>query len=156
MRRFNLHNAEFRYDDEDPDGYRSGVAEIGKALGASELNTSAYELPPGQALCAYHYEYVEEWLVVLDGNPMLRLPEGEEQLEPGDVVVFPPGPDGAHNVINRGSDTARVLMFSSARVPAVAVYPDSDKIAVFTEARRDDIRAFRENGDAGYWERERL
>jgi hypothetical protein len=55
-----------------------------------------------------------------------------------------------------GSETARVVMFSSARLPGVAVYPDSDKIAVFTEGRQDDIRAFRESGDVGYWERERL
>jgi uncharacterized cupin superfamily protein len=156
MRRFNLHNAEFRYNDKDPDGYKSAVADVAGALGASELATYVYELPPGQALCAYHYEYVEEWLVVLDGSPVVRLPESEEQLEQGDVVAFPPGPEGAHNVINRGSDTARVLMFSSARLPGVAVYPDSDKIAVFTEGGRDDIRTFRERGDVGYWERERL
>lgn len=156
MRRFNLHKAEFRYNDQDPEGYRSAVADVSEPLGAKEHATYVYELPPGQALCAYHYEYVEEWLVVLDGSPTLRLPDSEEQLEQGDVVVFPPGPEGAHNVINRGSDTARVLMFSSTRLPGVAVYPDSDKIAVFTEGGKDDFRAFRESGGAGYWERERL
>ena len=155
MHRFNLSSAEFSYNDEDPDGYKSAIAHIDKALGASELAVNAFELPPGQALCAYHYEYVEEWLIVLEGSPMLRLPDDEEQLEQGDVVVFPPGPDGAHNVINRGSDTARVLMFSSARKPGVAVYPDSDKIAVFTEGRRDNVRVFRESS-VDYWDRERL
>jgi len=156
MRRFNLHKAEFRYDDEDPAGYRSAVADVGGVLGAKEHATYVYELPPGQALCAYHYEYVEEWLIVLEGSPTVRLPESEEQLERGDVVVFEPGPKGAHNVINHGSDTARVLMFSSTRLPGVAVYPDSDKVAVFTEGGQDDIRVFRERGGAGYWERERL
>jgi uncharacterized cupin superfamily protein len=155
MRRFNLHNAEFTYPDEDPDGYRSGIAEVSTALGASELAANVFELPEGQALCAYHYEYVEEWLIVLEGSPMLRLPAGEEQLERGDVVVFPPGPEGAHNVINRQSGTARVLLFSSARLPAVSVYPDSDKIAVFTEDKRDDLRAFRDSG-VDYWDREPL
>jgi hypothetical protein len=44
MRRFNLRNAGFRYNDEDPDGYKSAVADVGGALGASELATYAYEL----------------------------------------------------------------------------------------------------------------
>ena len=33
--------------------------------------------------------------------------------------------------MNRSESPARTLMFSSARVPAVSVYPDSDKIGVF-------------------------
>ena len=33
--------------------------------------------------------------------------------------------------MNRSSAPARVLIFSSARVPAVSVYPDSDKIGVW-------------------------
>ena len=49
----------------------------------------------------------------------------------GAAQSFPAGPDGAHSVANPSSDTAaRILMFSSAREPSVAVYPDSDKIAI--------------------------
>jgi hypothetical protein len=33
--------------------------------------------------------------------------------------------------MNRGESTARMMLFSSARVPEVSVYPDSDKIGVF-------------------------
>ena len=89
MRRFNLHKAEFRYDDEDPAGYRSAVADVGGVLGAKEHATYVYELPPGQALCAYHYEYVEEWLIVLEGSPTVRLPESEEpRVAP--MIPYPP------------------------------------------------------------------
>ena len=34
--------------------------------------------------------------------PTLRHPEGEDDLEPWDVVFFPPGPGGAHAVRNDG------------------------------------------------------
>jgi uncharacterized cupin superfamily protein len=139
MRRFNLHRADFIYEDSDPEGYEAGYARVSQEIGASELNARHYELPEGQSICPYHYEYVEEWLIVLDGRPTLRHPGGEEELTPGDVVAFPAGPEGAHKVTNRGAETARVLMFSSARMPAVAVYPDSDKVGVFTEGRRDDV-----------------
>src|SRR4051794_40889786 len=57
MRRINIRNPEFRYDDDDPDGFRAGMFRFGPQLGASQLGTTVYELPPGQTICPYHYEY---------------------------------------------------------------------------------------------------
>ena len=101
---------------------------------------------PGQAICPYHYEYAEEeWLLVLEGRPTLRHPEGESVLEPWDVVVFPTGPEGAHGVRNETDETARVLMASTVRHPAATVYPDSDKIAVWTGNKDDDVIVHRDS-----------
>ena len=55
----------------------------------------------------------EEWLLVVAGRPTLRTPEGERQLEPGDVVAFPQGPAGAHKVANATDETVRVVILSS-------------------------------------------
>ena len=56
---------------------------------------SVYELPPGQAICPYHYEYgEEEWLLVLDGRPTLRHPEGTDQLDPWDASASRPARKG--------------------------------------------------------------
>lgn len=63
----NIYGARFEYDPEDPDGYRSGIARVGQAAGGEALAVKLYEIPPGESLCPYHYEYEEEWLVVLDG-----------------------------------------------------------------------------------------
>jgi len=41
--------------------------------------------------------------------------------------------------MNRGESTARIMMFSNAGVPAVSVYPDSDKIAIWPGDERDDL-----------------
>lgn len=90
-----------------------------------------YDLAPGRSSSPYHYEYEEEWLLVLEGTIVVRAPHGEETLERGDLVCFPAGPAGAHKVMNRGESPARILMFSNSRVPAVSVYPDSDKIGVW-------------------------
>jgi uncharacterized cupin superfamily protein len=155
MVRPNIFSAAFQYDDEDPPGFRSGMAQVGKLAGGRALSVKLFELPPGQALCPYHYEYEEEWLVVIDGDVVLRDPSGEHLLAPGDVVRFPPGPDGAHQVVNRSETTARVLMFSSAREPAVAVYPDSDKIGVWPGHDADAVMLRRADGNVGYWEGER-
>ena len=90
-----------------------------------------YDLAPGQASSPYHYEYDEEWLLVVDGTVVLRAPDGEHTLQRGDLVRFPPGPAGAHKVMNRSDAPARTLLFSSRQGLAVSVYPDSDKIGVF-------------------------
>jgi uncharacterized cupin superfamily protein len=57
----------------------------------------------------------------------------------GEMLRFPPGPAGAHKIMNRGDSPARVLLFSAARVPAVSVYPDSDKIGVFPGDEANDL-----------------
>ena len=69
--------------------------------------------------------------MVLIGRPTLRTPEGETVLMPGDVVCFPPGPEGAHRLDNRTGDAVRILLLSTMISPDMAVYPDSDKVGVF-------------------------
>ena len=154
MRRFNLNDPGLEYDPDDPEGYRAGFVRIGPLIGAKELGATIYELPAGQSNCPYHYEYGnEEWLIVLDGRPTLRHPEGEDELGPGDVVCFAEGPEGAHGITNRTDADARVLMLSTRREPAVAVYPDSDKIGVWPGGKPDNILVRRESA-VDYWDRE--
>jgi len=140
MNRTNLNVLEVEYDETDPEGHRAGMARFGPSIGASKIGASLYVLPPGQSICPYHYEYPdEEWLIVLEGRPTLRRPQGEAELEPWDVVCFPPGAGGAHKVTNRTDETIKVLMFSTRIEPAVAVYPDSDKIGVWPGERSDHV-----------------
>jgi uncharacterized cupin superfamily protein len=150
----NLFNAEFEYDQDDPAGYRTGAAMIGQEAGGKELSVRLFEIPPGESLCPYHYEYVEEWLLVLEGDLVLRVPSGEEEVGRGDVVCFPAGPDGAHKLTNRGDAAARIVMFSSAHEPSVAVYPDSDKIGVWSGNDADKLMVRRKDGQVGYWDGE--
>lgn len=146
MKKLNVAAPKFEYDGEDPDGFRSGMARLGKVLGAAESGISVYELPPGQAVCPYHYECgEEEWLVVLEGNPTLRHPEGSDRLDPWDVVCFPRGPEGAHGIRNQTEQAVRVLMFSTVVVPTATVYPDSDKVGIWTGNPETDVMARRES-----------
>jgi uncharacterized cupin superfamily protein len=155
MRRVSIASPEFSYDSEDPEGFRSGMYRPGPDLGAQRTGASVYELPPGQAICPYHYEHgEEEWLMVLEGRPTLRRPEGSEELVPWDVVFFPRGPEGAHGVRNDTDETVRVLMFSEVAYPSVTVYPDSDKIGVYTRDRQDNVMVKRSSG-VDYYDGER-
>jgi uncharacterized cupin superfamily protein len=110
--------------------------------------------PPGQALCPYHYEYgEEEWLLVVSGRPSVRAPEGTEQLGPQDVVFFPTGPAGAHQVRNDTDQPVRVLMWSNVVNPTATAYPDSDKVAVWTGDRSEDV-IVRRSSAVGYFDGE--
>ncbi len=154
MHRINLHQAEFEYDDEDPTGYRAGVVRVSRALDAVETVVKCFEIPAGENLCPYHYEYTEEWLLVLEGEIVVRVPEGDQTVDAGSVVRFPAGPEGAHKLTNRGQAPARALMWSSSREPAVAVYPDSDKIGVWTGNEPDDLMLRRADGQVPYYDGE--
>lgn len=139
MRSVDLTDPPFERDPEDPEGFRAGMYRFGKDLGARDTGTSIYELPPGQAVCPYHYEHgEEEWLLVLEGRPTVRTPEGETELAPMQCVFFPKGPEGAHQVRNDSAEPARVLMWGTVVLPTVSVYPDSDKVGVWTEGKADD------------------
>jgi uncharacterized cupin superfamily protein len=154
MDRVNLHEPQLGYDDTDPDGYRAGMDRFGDRIGARRIGGSVYELPPGQSVCPYHYEFGdEEWLVVLAGHPTIRHPAGEDELKPGDTVCFPEGPDGAHKVSNRGQETVRVLMLSTRRLPSAAVYPDSDKIGIWSGFGAPE-GLYRRESTVDYYDRE--
>jgi uncharacterized cupin superfamily protein len=154
MTSVNIFTAEMEYDAEDPAGYSSAVSNVGKQAGGDELVVKLFDVPSGQSLCPYHYEYVEEWLLVIEGDVVVRVPDGERRLQRGDLMCFPLGPDGAHKVSNTEQQTARVLMFSSDPDLAVAVYPDSDKIGVWTGNPDDKLMLKRADGQVAYWEGE--
>ena len=158
MEVFNLFDAVVppQAEDSRPEGFRRERVQIGPLVGASRIGATLYELPPGQRISPYHYEYNnEEWLVVLEGRPTLRTPSGERQLRPGDLVAFPAGPAGAHAALNGTTERVRVVMLSTKRAPAVAVYPDSDKIAVWRLEDGDaDAVIVKRSASADYWEGE--
>jgi uncharacterized cupin superfamily protein len=151
---FNLF-AEQDWDGEnDRDGYRHRVIAVGKRLGGELLGASLYELPPGERTWPYHYETAsEEWLLVVAGRPTLRTPDGERELEPGDVAVFPRGPEGGHKVENRTEETARVVLFSSKGPLDVIHYPDSGKVGIWTLSE-GYVAMLRNEPQLDYWDGE--
>ena len=153
MRRFNVLAPELTYDEARPAGYKAGTARFGPIIGSERIAGTVYELPRGESTWPYHYEYgAEEWLLVLDGHPTLRHPGGEDELEPGDLVCFADGPEGAHKLTNHAEAPARLIILSTFARPAVAVFPDSDKLGVWPNGDEPTL-VRRELVD--YWDGER-
>lgn len=152
LKRFDFNAAETNPDPGAPERFGARWAPIGSAIGATHLNANLLVLPPGATSAPYHWEASqEEWLLVLEGAPTVRTPEGEQDLRAGDLVCFPVGPAGAHQATNRGDTDARIILLSDVRRPEVIVYPDSDKVMI-TDPGLDTV--LRLDGTAGYWEGE--
>jgi uncharacterized cupin superfamily protein len=139
---------------DEPPGYElTRAARVGKAIGATRLGLSIYDLPTGQAICPYHFEWTdEEWLFVIAGTPTVRTPEGERVLEPGDTVCFPEGPDGAHHIRNDAEGVCRVALLSTKNGVGIAEYPDSDKVGVWAGRTHYMLRR---SDHLEYWDGER-
>jgi uncharacterized cupin superfamily protein len=110
------------------DDWSGGGAKSKRLPRGPGLGASVYELEPGN-FAVYHFHHgMEELLVVLRGRPTLRTPDGERQLEEGESVYFPIGPDGAHALRNDTDEPVRYLMASTRTSPEVAEYPDLGQI----------------------------
>ena len=138
------------------EGFRARRARIGRQAGAEQVGLSIWEVLPGQAAYPYHLHLgEEEVLVVLAGRPSLRTPDGWQELDEGEVVGFPVGEAGAHQIVNRTADVIRFLAISTSGVPDIVLYPDSGKLGA-AERRPGGLHHFFRLSDAvDYYEGER-
>jgi uncharacterized cupin superfamily protein len=149
VRRFNLVSGDLDLAQE-REGFRWRGVRVGELIGARRIGGSVYELAAGERTFPYHFHHgVEEWLLVIEGAPTLRTPEGERELRRGDVVCFPVGPAGAHAVVG----PARVLILSANREPSISVYPDSDKLGSRPGGGEERLN-FRRGDAVDYWDGE--
>lgn len=134
---------------------RDGFGWQRKRVAGEHVGASLYELPPGQSTFPYHYELGnDELLVVVVGCPTLRSKSGERELGPGDCLLFPSGPDGAHQLINRSNERARVLLVSNFAMPRAAVQVDSRKMMIRWGVGADEREWFRLDDATDYWDGE--
>jgi uncharacterized cupin superfamily protein len=153
MKTFNLYSDEWDAKRE-RDGWRASGALVGRRIGGELIGATLSEVDPGSKLWPYHTHYLnEEWVIVLRGEPTLRTPEGEHELKEGDVVCFPRGKDGAHQIINRIDSPIRVLMLSSMIPGEIIEYLDTGKVLA-KDTEDEDIMFARPGPTVEYWEGE--
>jgi uncharacterized cupin superfamily protein len=150
---FNLYGDEWDRTEERP-GWRSKDAWVGGRIGAELIGGSMYELEPGDRLWPYHTHHAnEEWLLVVRGQPTLRTADGEQDLCEGDVVAFPRGDEGYHQVANRTDAPIRVLMLSTLIAPDLVHYADSGKFGA-RNVKGERILLSRPDPMLDYWDGE--
>jgi uncharacterized cupin superfamily protein len=138
------------------EGFRARRARLGRQAGSDKTGLSLWEVPPGERAYPYHWHLAEEEIVVvLEGRPTLRSPDGRRELAPGEVVCFRVGEEGGHQLANDTEQPVRFLSFSN-QAPEVVVYPDSDKVGAYERSPAGGgMRLMFRRGDAvDYYEGE--
>lgn len=100
---------------------------LGALFGLSNFGVNLARIPPGAASSLRHaHARQDEFVFILEGNPVLVTDAGETPLAPGMCAGFPAGTGDAHHLVNRGPGDAVYLEIGD-RTPGDAVsYPDND------------------------------
>jgi uncharacterized cupin superfamily protein len=124
-------------------------------LGPRTWEPTLWQLAPGDTSGPYGYQRLrEQWALVVSGAPTLRHPGGEARLAPGDLVGFPEGPAGAHQLSGAGAESARVLVISTPPGrPSATVQPD-EGTAVLCLSDREGFRFRLSDRIEDYWDGE--
>ncbi|MDQ3672534.1 MAG: cupin domain-containing protein [Actinomycetota bacterium] len=113
-----------------PPGFRARRLYLARTLGSDQLGVSFWEIDPGESNMPYHAHHAnEELLIVLVGNPTLRMADGERELQPGDSVLFRRG--DAHQLTNHSDEPVRFLFIAPLNHPEIIELPDTGRITVF-------------------------
>lgn len=119
----------------------------------ARCNVSLYTIPPGKSAFPYHYHYQsEEVFYIISGRGLLRTPEGDTEVKPGDILAFPACAAGAHKLTN-ASDTEDLVYidFDTYHSPEVSFMPDSQKKVVYGKNLRQIVR---DDHDPDYYDGE--
>lgn len=103
---------------------------LGDPFGLTNFGANLTRLAPGAASSLRHaHTHQDEWIYVLEGEPVLVTDAGETPLRPGMCAGFPAGTGDAHHLLNR-TDRDVLYLEVGDRTPGDAVtYPDDDVVA---------------------------
>ena len=131
------------------------LGRVGATLGTRQIGCTLVVLEPGKRAWPYHLHYAEEELfVVLEGEGTLRYDDEEFPVRAGDVILTPPGPGTAHQIINTSERELRYLALSGKQHPEVCYYPDSDKYGAYFGEHRESAFIAKDTSAVDYWQDE--
>ncbi len=98
------------------------------------LFVTFYNLKPGKTSFPYHYHSgMEEVFYIIKGHATLKTPGGDKEVSEGDVIVFPVGANGAHQLTNTSDDDVIYLDVDTSCSPEVVFYPDKGDFRILTQ-----------------------
>ena len=120
----------------------------------NQCTVAIMEIPPLKAAYPYHFHVgITEVFYIISGEGLLKTPEGERSVSPGDTIVFPPGAPGSHKITNASaSEPLRYIDFDTTSAADAVFYPDSEKVGLILDGKLSHV--FRESSAVGYYEGE--
>lgn len=159
---FQLSDLQFKEHQVEPSEYRlqSVLPRLSEIAGSKDLSFTIRRLCPGKYSFPYHFHYnSEELFIILQGEASLRTPEGIRIVRQGDVIFFPKGAEGAHQMFNHSDADCTYFDLGTQHGQDVTEYPDSGKVALlpqFVVFRKEDQCQYfdGEREPAKFWKQE--
>lgn len=126
----------------------SSILNSGK-LGVGQVKFEIREIPPGKIGTPYHFHHLnEEVFIILEGEATLRQNDKRRIVKKGDIIFFPTGPEGAHQLYNHSNKPVRYFDMVAQVQTDFVEYPDTHKVNC------EEIGIFEKKNQVGYWKGE--
>src|ERR1700751_5430289 len=100
---------------------------LGDAFGLTNFGVNLTRLPPGGMSALRHTHLREdEFIYIVEGEPVLVTNAGETPLRPGMCAGFKAGSGDAHHLINRSRREGVYLEVGERKPGDTVIYPDDD------------------------------
>ena len=109
---------------------------LGDLFGLSNFGVNLVRMMPGAGSALRHaHSRQDEFVYILQGNPVLITDSGETQLTAGMCAGFKFGTGNGHQLLNRTSEEVVYLEVGDRSAGDTVVYPDDDLQAAFVEGK---------------------
>jgi uncharacterized cupin superfamily protein len=100
---------------------------LGDVFGLTNFGINLTRLPPGGLSALRHtHTREDEFIYILEGEPVLVTNTGETQLRPGMCAGFKAGDGNAHHLLNRTMYDVVYLEIGDRNPGDTVIYPDDD------------------------------
>jgi uncharacterized cupin superfamily protein len=100
---------------------------LGDAFGLTKFGVNLTRLPPGGMSALRHtHTREDEFIYIVEGEPVLVTNAGETQLRPGMCAGFKAGSGNAHHLLNRSGRDVVYLEVGDRDPGDTVIYPDDD------------------------------
>jgi uncharacterized cupin superfamily protein len=129
-----------------PDEYASLVAgrlkrALGDAVGLTQFGVNLVVLPPACPSTQRHWHsHEDEFIIVLEGEVVLILDEGEQLLTTGMCAGFKAGNENGHQLVNRTNAPATYLEVGGRHEDDFVGYSEIDLKAEMRNGKRSFFR----------------
>ncbi len=109
---------------------------LGDLFGLSNFGVNLTRLAPGAVSALRHaHTLQDEFIYIVEGEPVLVTDAGETPLRPGMCAGFAHGTGDAHQLVNRGTADVVYLEVGDRTPGDRGSYPDDDLVAISVDGR---------------------
>jgi uncharacterized cupin superfamily protein len=109
---------------------------LGDLFGLTNFGVNLTRMAPGSISALRHaHTKQDEFIYILQGNPVLVTDQGETQMTPGMCAGFAAGTGNAHQLVNMSTEEVVYLEVGDRTPGDTGIYPDDDIQAISVDGK---------------------